>query len=103
MPDWIQICTAARTSESSLNKLDAGEREAILIAEELQADQLLMDDRRGRKEARRRGIETVGTLSLLQTAGKFGLLDLPAAMERLQKTNFFMTPKLLADVLKNEP
>lgn len=99
----MEIRTAARSIDVLLANLGVGEREAILIAEEIRADQLLVDDRQARQEARRRGIEAVGTLALLQSAARIGLLDLTKTVESLQKTNFFMSPRLIANVLKNNP
>lgn len=54
--------------DSSLAKLDAGERDAITLATELYADQLIVDDRQGRREAERRGIPAIGTLGVLREA-----------------------------------
>lgn len=103
LPTWIEVRTASKGSDPSLGNLGVGEREAILIAEEIRADQLIMDDQRGRREARKRGIQAVGTLSVLQAAARAGLLDLSTALERLQRTNFFMSPRLVAETLKGEP
>ena len=70
--------------DSSLVKLDAGERDAITLATELQADQLIVDDREGRREAERRGIPAIGTLGVLREAATLKLLDIRVAVERLQ-------------------
>lgn len=51
-------------------------------------DALLIDDRAGRREAQRRLIPIQGTLSLIDLAGRHGLIDLPAAIARLRQTNF---------------
>jgi predicted nucleic acid-binding protein len=45
--------------------LDRGEMEAILLACQLQADVLLMDERRGREAARQRGLIVAGVLGEL--------------------------------------
>src|SRR6266403_5431541 len=57
-----------------ISQLDAGEREAISLASELQATLLLMDERDGVTIARHRGLKVIGTLAAL---------DLAAAMHSL--------------------
>ncbi len=49
------------TASGTLAELDDGEREAILLAMELEADLLLLDDRRARVEATRQRVATTGT------------------------------------------
>jgi predicted nucleic acid-binding protein len=41
------------------------EREAIQLAEEQHADLLLIDERKGRRQAKQRGLKTTGTLGVL--------------------------------------
>ena len=55
-PTWFEIVAPKQTPDSALieTDLDPGERDAILLAQELGADQLIMDDLDGRREAGRR-------------------------------------------------
>jgi predicted nucleic acid-binding protein len=95
-PSWLQIVSPLSNSgPHSLRDLDAGERDAILLAVQVQADLLLMDDREGVEEARRLGLSTTGTLGVLVRAAERGLIDLPAAIRRLRETNFRVDPILL--------
>jgi predicted nucleic acid-binding protein len=48
--------------------LGAGERDAILLAEELQADWIIIDESIGRREAARRQLRFTGTLGVLNAA-----------------------------------
>jgi predicted nucleic acid-binding protein len=45
-----------------------------------------MDDRKGRAEAIRRGLRVAGTIGLLEAAGRRGLLDFSAVIQRLRQT-----------------
>jgi predicted nucleic acid-binding protein len=54
--------------------LHAGEREAIVLAEELHA-QLLIDEQRGRNMATARGVTGRGSLRILIEAKQRGLID----------------------------
>jgi hypothetical protein len=56
--------------------LDPGERDAIILARKLKADQLIVADRQGRREAEKRGILVIGTLGVMREAATLGLLDL---------------------------
>jgi predicted nucleic acid-binding protein len=71
-----------------LAHLDAGEREAISLASELQAIPLLMDERDGVTIARHRGLKVVGTLAALDIAAAHGLVELQTMFERLRATKF---------------
>ena len=50
---------------------------------------LLIDERRGRAEAERRGITTTGTLGVLLESGTRGLLDPAIAFQRLRSETTF--------------
>jgi predicted nucleic acid-binding protein len=54
--------------------LDDGEAEAIVLAQEIGADLLLIDDRAARRHAARLGLRFIGLLSVLLEAKKAGLL-----------------------------
>ena len=87
--------------DATLAHLDIGERDAILVAEQLRADLLLMDDRDGVLEARSRGLAVTGTLGVLIAASERNKVDLPTAFERLKETNFRASPGLLESILKH--
>src|SRR5256886_3171351 len=64
-PSWLQVQALRWGPDPTLGHLDPGEREAIGLAEELQADQLLLDDADARREAARRNLPFIGTLGAL--------------------------------------
>jgi predicted nucleic acid-binding protein len=98
-PGWLEVLFPAAIVDSKLAKLDAGEREAIALAEELSADQLIVDELSGRREAERRGLSVIGTVGVLREAAGTGLLNLRSAFERLQQTSFHISPSLLSRIL----
>ena len=94
-PVWIEVRAVKIPQEEALPELDLGEREAILLAQETHADLLLIDEKHGRAEAKRRGITTTGTLGVLLAAGARGMLDAEASLERLiSDTTFRATAQL---------
>jgi predicted nucleic acid-binding protein len=99
-PDWIEVRSPVHAPDASLATLDAGERDAIMLAGELRADQLIIDDRQGRREAEKRGISVMGTLGVLREAAILGLLDLRTAVKLLEGTSFHIAPEVLARLLK---
>jgi predicted nucleic acid-binding protein len=78
---------------------DAGEREAISLASELQAILLLMDERDGVTIARQRGLKVVGTLAALDLAAAHGLVDLQTMFDRLRATTFRSPLRLMGSML----
>lgn len=71
------------------------------LATELNADQLIVDDREGQREAERRGIPVIGTLGVLRESATLKLLDIRVAAERLQATSFHVVPEVLSKLLKD--
>lgn len=101
MPGWIEVGRTAGSPDTALADLGPGEREAIQLAQEQQADLLLIDERRGRLEAKRRGLATTGTLGVLLAAAQKRLIDAAAAYQHLAtKTNFRCSPQIEENFLQ---
>ena len=98
-PAWIETRTPTSIADSSLARLDAGERDAIMLAAELNAEQLIVDDREGRRIAQERGIPVIGTLGVLKEAAAMGFVDLRDCVARLQTTTFYVAPEVLKNLL----
>jgi predicted nucleic acid-binding protein len=64
-PHWADVRPAPPGHDPALNALDAGETSAILLAMQLHADLVLMDDAEGVAAAPTKGLEVVGTLGVL--------------------------------------
>src|SRR5271169_5174563 len=55
-PPWLQVQPLQSDPDPELDHLDPGEREAIALAQELKADQLLLDVTEGRHAAELRSL-----------------------------------------------
>lgn len=77
--DVIQPWALSQDGASELVRrclvLDAGEVSAILLAEQTDCRFVLIDERRGREIARRRGLLVVGLAGVLLAAKRAGLLE----------------------------
>lgn len=101
LPAWIEIRPTPVSSER-LDRLDDGERAAILLAQAQPSPVLLLiDEAEGRAEAERRQIPTTGTLGVLRAAAIRNMTDLPTALARLRSTNF-RCPRILFEQLLAE-
>ena len=101
-PAWLEVRQANLPVDATLSMLDQGEQEAILLAQELEADLLLIDDKDGRLEATRRNIAIVGTLGVLDKAADKNLLDLPETLARLQQASFRASAELIRSLLEQD-
>ncbi len=100
---WLIVRPARDvTAVSDLSKqLDPGESEAIVLAQELEADFLLIDERKGWKVANRLGIKTVGVLGVLLEAKKRKLMPAVAPLlDEIQNVaGFYLGDSLRREVL----
>ena len=81
--------------------LHRGERQAILLAEALRADALLIDEQIGRTIALSRNLPLSGTLGVLERADTMGFVsDFPQVLQRLKASGFFITEALEQQLLE---
>src|ERR1035441_2913843 len=92
--------TAAMAATGASDE-DEPKRMAINLAEELRSEWLLIDEVAGRDEARRRGLQTIGTLGILRNAHALGMLDLRDALAKLKESGFHMSDALLQAILNS--
>ncbi len=98
-PEWLKIRTVERREDPRLRLLHLGEKEAILLVQDLPADWLIVDEITARRVARSLGLRVTGLLGLLSKAAERGLVELPEAIERLRKTHFRVADQLLKQIL----
>lgn len=101
-PDWLQIQSIETPQEIELEKLDPGEREAILLAEKINANLVILDDKAARQIAMKRGLKIIGLLGILKDASRSSLLDLKTTFERLREVGFWVAPSLLERLLEDK-
>jgi len=101
--NWVDVrrCQDHSLVHALLEELDHGESEAILLAREIRADVILIDEDLGRKIALRYQLQPLGILGILLKAKQAGLITpvKPLMDELMQTARFFIGTKLYNDVL----
>jgi len=100
-PDWLEIRRPKHLPDEQLGELGRGERDAILLAEELHVA-LVIDEAKAYREAHRRNVPVLRTLAVLDKAAERGLIDLAEAFARLRLTNFRVRPEILDGLLDHD-
>ena len=106
-PDYQKICTFFddKTCKiSGINELafvmDYGESESLILYKELQANFLLIDDKKARRIAESLNVNCIGVLGLLSVANDKGLIiSLKPVFETLLKNKRFYSIELLNAIL----
>ncbi|MDM8562370.1 DUF3368 domain-containing protein [Candidatus Marithioploca araucensis] len=112
LPDYIE-CTEISIAGANfvLGALDstcnlhAGELEAMVLAQEIQANYVIMDDRLARRKAQSKGLKTIGTIGVLLLAYQQQFISTSEIEEYLtaltQTHGMYISPKILKIVLKS--
>lgn len=92
-----------RAVPAALTALGAGEREAILLTEQLGTDLLITDDATARRAASARDIRSTGTLGVLKEARGQGLIPavVPFLLELRRRGQWF-SEELIQATLREE-
>jgi len=99
---WIRVEHVAdrRVVEHLRARLGRGESESIVLARELSADFLVLDDAAARRVAEGEGARVIGLLGLLVHARERGMIaKLKPLLEELKATGFYIGDSLYHDLL----
>ena len=102
LPEWIEIVQVVDRKYQLLLEgiLDKGEASAIALAVTMENVLLIMDDLKGRKEAKRLGLKITGTLGVLFSAKQKNLIpELKPYIKRLQAADFRIAPSIVNELL----
>jgi predicted nucleic acid-binding protein len=100
---WMRVIAAQDRREVARlrQRLDPGEAEAIIVAVEIKAGLILVDERRGRRLATERGLEVMGLLGVLLEAKRRGLISecKPVLDAMIDRAGFWISDELRSRVL----
>ena len=101
-PAWLDVYESSSDEfeQAFVEGLDKGEASAIALAIALDADLVLMDERKGVAAARGKGLHVTGTLGVLDLAAERGLVNFAQAVSRLRRTSFRVPEALLDSLIK---
>ena len=99
LPGSIQVRAPANVEEVQRLRLDLdeGEAEAIVLAGELHADFLLMDEALGRERARAAHLSVIGLVGVLLVAKRHGLIISMAdtLMQLQDRAGFYLSERVV--------
>ena len=102
LPAWYEVRAVHETHETTFPvALHRGEREAILLAETLRPDVILIDEQIGRTIASGRHLPVSGTLGILERADALGFItDFSQILNNLKTGGFYIAESLERQLLQ---
>jgi uncharacterized protein len=100
--DWINIIEIEnKQAIKYFLDLDEGEAEAIILANELNADLIILDEKLGRFHAKHANLKVTGTIGVLIKAKSEKLIkNLKPLLDELTYKEVWISEKLKSDILK---
>jgi predicted nucleic acid-binding protein len=100
-PQWLRVATPSIAITTSI-RLGPGEVKAIALAKELQAEAILIDERKGWRVANEHGLNAVGTLNVLEFAAERERSISGPLWNRCDKTTFYITDVYIDAALQRD-
>jgi predicted nucleic acid-binding protein len=99
---WINIVKIkASDARSYLFDLDDGEAETIILAKEISADFVIIDEKLGRQYARHFNLALTGTIGILLNAKAQGIItEIAPLLQQLQEKQSWMSNALIKKTLQ---
>jgi predicted nucleic acid-binding protein len=102
-PGWVRLQAVTDQALVQLlrGELGAGEAEAIVLAKELAAARLILDDKKARRFAKQLGLPVVGTIAVVLAAKRNGFIPaVKPVLDSLTASGFWMSDQLLQEALR---
>ena len=99
---WIRVVPLRDPQRADLlSDLDRGEAEVIALAQELNAELVIIDERLARRHAKRLGLKLTGTLGILVKAKQRGLVPaVKPLIEQLQQSGIRLADFVIDEALQ---
>lgn len=93
----VKDTLAVMTMQTNLGK---GESECVVLAKEIDADFVVLDDKYARKVAELLGLNVVGTLGIVVTAHKKGKIEAKPIIDKMRKKSFWIDDTLYKRIMR---
>ena len=109
LPSFIKVRTLSKTGAAyvrgALGQLHQGELEAIVLAQEMRVDYVVLDDLLARRKAQRLELGVIGTLGLLLLLEKRSVLSAEETWHKIRQLTeqhgMYIAPQILQQI-KNQ-
>ncbi|MEI8203754.1 MAG: DUF3368 domain-containing protein [Bacteroidota bacterium] len=98
--NWIEIKDISdREPLKYLHELDKGEAEVIVLANEINADLVIIDERLGREYAEYFNLNITGSMGVLLKAKELGLIkEIKPLIKQMVNNGIWLSPKLIEKI-----
>jgi len=100
--DWIEIQEIINPdSRAYFLDLDDGEAEVLILAKEINADLVIMDEIMGRRYSKQLGFNLTGTIGILLKSKEKGFIEsIKGLLTELIKKGTWISPKLISKAIR---